>query len=182
MDDGDATKTLAFELSAHAAGADAVIIGDIPADRSFSLPKYTGRLGIVGDGSSAAGVLGKIDFNGQTGDLGATTLLTSDSNAVGLFRCVFYLKTTTAGSGPAAVKVTVSYNDGSAQSADVILVPEIATPGGGAVNHDLTVANQASYGSILVYAAASTAITFITTGDYTGSPAYTIRARIEALG
>lgn len=187
-DDTNVTLTLGGSPTTALLNAASLTLGwtgQLSISRGGVADKYpadVGKVVVVGETTSAANVLGKVDLTAQTGDIGATTLLTSDSDSVGIYRCVFYLKTTTAGSGGAATKIVITYNDGTSQTPEVILVPEIASPGGGAVNHDLTILNQASYGSIIVYAAASTAITFVTSGTYTGSPEYTLRARIERLG
>ncbi len=174
-------KKLRFVLSAASANSHSIQLSNT-GTRAYTLRDYTSDAVLVGNTTAAAGTLGRANLTAQTGNIGATTLLTSSANSSGMFRVSFYLKTTTAGSAGSLVKATVAYNDGAAQTADILLTNAIATPAAPAINHDLTINNNDSYGSAIVYADASTAITFTTTGTYNTNPAYTLRARIEALG
>jgi hypothetical protein len=138
----------------------------------------SGQPVLVGNAASAAGVLGTSNLTAQTGSVGATTLLTGAADTAGMYRVSVYLKTTTAGGGGASVKATVAWNDGTAQTLDV---PLIAAAVG--VAHDLTVLNAHSQGSVVLNLAASQNITYTTTFTAgTGSPAYEIHVRTEALG
>jgi hypothetical protein len=176
-----ATKRLRMVLSG-AVGANAFTLANTAA-RIYTFRDYTADVVLVGNTTAAAGTLGRSALTAQTGNVAATTLLTSSANSSGAFRVSFYIKTTTAGTPAVALtKITVAYNDGSAQTADLLLTAASATPAASAINHDLGTLNAASYGQAIVKAAASTAITFTTTGVYTGAPAYSLDARIEALG
>jgi hypothetical protein len=118
------------------------------------------------------------DLTAQTGSVGAQTLLTGTTLTAGMYRVSVYLKTTTAGGGGASVKATVAWNDGTAQTLDVSLIAAAV-----GVAHDLTVLNAHSQGSVVLNLAASQNITYTTTFTAgTGSPAYEIHVRTEALG
>jgi hypothetical protein len=119
------------------------------------------------------------DLTAQTGNITAQTLLTGTATTTaGMYRVSVYLKTTTAGGGGASVKATVAWNDGTAQTLDVSLIAAAV-----GVAHDLTVLNAHSQGSVVLNLAASQNITYTTTFTAgTGSPAYEIHVRTEALG
>ena len=116
-------------------------------------------------------------LTGQTGSLGAQTLLTGTADTAFCYRVSFYVKTTTAVAA-STMTVTVSWNDGTAQS---LVVPfENATVIFN--NHDLATNNAFSQGSVVIKVAASTNVSFITTVTSAGSPAYTVASRLEVLG
>lgn len=136
-------------------------------------------VGNVTGTTAASGTLGRSVMPTRTADVAAQTLLTGNTTSGGLYRVSFYLKTNTAGTaGVAKTKVTVSWNDGTAQTLVVPFLNATAIYN----DHDLGTLNAYSQGSIVVSVAASQNISFITTGTYTGSPQYTLNARIEALG
>jgi hypothetical protein len=152
------------------------------AARDYKLTDYSASGVLVGNTTAAAGTLGKSDLTAQAGSIGATTMLTASANSSGAFRLTFYIVNTVIGNAADTLKVTAAWNDGAAQAADVLLTNAIAAPAASAILHSLTTVGNASYGTINVYAAASTAITFTTTATLVGTPQYTCRTRIEALG
>lgn len=172
QDNTDTTKQMRMDLSGIATGA----------TRNEKRQDYSGSLVLVGNTAAAVGVLGTTNLTAQTASIGSTTLLSSSATSSGIFRVTFYLVTTTAGSAGDTVKVTVSYNDGAAQTVDVPLTVEATGAPSTGQTLDLSVLNKAVFGEVVVYSAASNAITFTTTVVKTGSPQYTIRARIQALG
>jgi hypothetical protein len=141
-------------------------------------PTLSGQPLLVGNTTSAAGVLGSSNLTAQTVSIGSTTLLTGAADTAGMFRVSAYVKTTTAGNPADVVKMTVSWNDGAAQTLDMPF--ESATVIFN--NHDLATNNAHSQGSIVLNVAASQNITYTTTVTKTGSPQYEIHVRIEALG
>ena len=142
-----------------------------------------GTVPVVGSAASAAGILGTIVLTAQTGSLAAQTMLTGGAGTAGAYRLSFYLTTTTTGDVADNVTLTLAWNDGAAQTMVVgflgttsNIVPYIA--------HDLRTANAFSEATCVVRVAASTNVTFTTTltSPGAGTPAYSIDARIEALG
>jgi len=168
QDNASTTKQMRFDLSGITAGQ----------TRNQKWQDTAGSVVSVGNAASASGVLGTIALTGQTGSLAAQTMLTGNASSAGLYRLSFYLKTTTAGSGGDIVKVTASWNDGSAQTLDVPMLNATAIVN----NLDLGTLNAFVQGSVVLKAAASQNITFTTTVVKAGSPAYLIDSRIEALG
>lgn len=165
-----------WQNSASAALASVSAGGLLSATVAGSL----GAAVVVGTTTSAAGVLGRIALTAQTGNLAAQTMLTGGAGTAGMYRLSFYIKCTTAGTPAVAqTKVTVAWNDGTAQTVDVPFLSGALAP---FVNADLGTLNAFAQGHVVVKAAASQNITFTTTGTYTGSPQYSIDARIEALG
>lgn len=179
QDNTSSSKKLRFILST-AVGNNSLQINSTAA-RAYATQDVAGTFVQVGNTTASAAVLGKSDLTAQTGNIAATTMLTAHAGSTGMYRLSFYFKTTTAGTpAVAVVKATVTWDDGTAgQTRDVTLLSGVTAL---AVNHDLGTLNATSQGSLIVYAAASTAITFTTTGTYTGSPQYTLRTRIESLG
>lgn len=167
-DDGDTTKVLAVECSGIATAS----------TRTAKCTDFSGTLVLVGNTTSAAGTLGYFALTGQTASLGAQTILTGTASSAGLYRLTFYLKTTTAGSAGDKVIATAAFNDGSAQT----LVVPFEVGATQTTDHDLATLNAFSQGSVVVKVAASQNITFTTTVTKTGSPQYSLDARIEALG
>ena len=137
----------------------------------------------VGNTASASGVLGTIVLTGQTGSLAAQTLLTGNASSAGAYRVSLYLTTTTIGDVADNVTVTLAWNDGAAQT---MVVGFLGTTSNIApyVAHDLRTANAFSEATVVVRVAASQNVTFTTTltSPGAGTPAYSIDARIEALG
>jgi hypothetical protein len=150
----------------------------VPSGKTYSFAPSAGVLVPVGTGAAAAGALGAISLTGQTGSLAAQTLLTGTATSAGLYRVSFYVKTTTAGAALDAMTVTLAWNDGTAQTLVVPFVSALALTN----NHDLATLNAFSQTEIVVKAAASQNVSFTTTVTKTGSPQYSIDARIEALG
>jgi len=175
-----ATKKLRAILSG-AVGNNSLTLANTAA-RDYKMTDYTASAVLVGNTAAAAGTLGIQDLTAQAGSITAKTMLTSSANSSGVFRVIFYIVNTVVGNVADTLKVTVAWNDGAAQTADVLLTNAIAAPAASAVLHSLTTVGNASYGSVVAYAAASTALTFTTTATLVGTPQYTIRARIEALG
>ena len=180
-DSATPTKKLRFILSG--AGGNNVITLVNTAARIYTLPDTAGTMVLVGNQAAAADKLGKITLTGQTGSLAAQTLVTASANAVGMHRVSLYLTTTTIGDVADNVTLTLAWNDGAAQTMVVgflgttsNILPYTA--------HDLRTANAFSEATVVVRIAASTAITFTTTltSPGAGTPAYSIDARIEALG
>jgi hypothetical protein len=166
-----------------ALGSQNAMVFSTTNSRLWKMDDYSSSAVLVGNTTAAANTLGTSNLTAQTGNIAATTLLTSSSASSGMFRVSFYIKTTTAGTaGVATTKITVAFNDGAAQTIDVPLLIESAAAPVFLNSHDLGTNNAASAGTVVVYSAASNAITFTTTGTYTGSPQYTLRARIEYLG
>jgi hypothetical protein len=171
------SKGPAFSVS-NAAQFD--ISGLTTAARTYVVPDTSSTLVVVGNAASAAGVLGRIALTAQTGNLAAQTMLTGGAGTAGMYRLAFYIKCTTAGTPAVAkTKVTVSWNDGTAQTVDVPFLSGVLAP---FVDADLGTLNAFAQGAVTIKAAASQNITFTTTGTYTGSPQYSLDARIEALG
>lgn len=183
VDNSTTTKVVRPVLSGLTAFTNNSIVFVGTSVRTWTWPDYNGTHVVVGNTTSAAnGILGLSNLTAQTANIGATTLLTASANSSGLFRITVFVKTTTAGTAGDVMKVTIAFNDGAAQTADVLLTSLIVTTPAAAILHDLATNNFASQGVLTVYAAASTAITFTTTLTITGSPQYTIRVRIEPLG
>lgn len=172
QDNTDTTKRCRFNASEISTSS----------TRDLYFHDYSGKVVTVGRTTAAIGVLGISDLTAQTTSITAQTLLSASAASVGMFRVSFWLKTTTAGTAGDVVKVTVAFNDGTAQTADVLLTNMVATPTAPAINHDLATNTRASYGSVTGYVSGSTTVTYTTTVTKTGTPQYTIRARIEALG
>lgn len=169
QDNSSTTKQMRFNLSGITAGN----------TRHMKWHDVAGTVVLVGNTTSAAGVLGLSSLTAQTGSIGATTLLTGGTSSAGMYRVSVYMTTTTAGGGGATVKATVAWNDGAAQTLDVPLL----TAAGVGATLDLTTVNAHGQGSVIVYTAASQNITYTTTFTAgTGSPQYSIYVRIEALG
>jgi hypothetical protein len=169
-DNTSTTKQMRFDLSGITAGT----------TRAQKFQDTAGSVVLVGNATSASGVLGTIALTAQTGSLGAQTMLTGNASSAGLYRLAFYMKTTTAGDPGDTVKATLSWNDGSAQSMDVPMLNATAIVN----NLDAGTLNAFVQGSVVVKAAASQNITFTTTltSPGAGTPAYLIDCRIEALG
>ena len=155
----------------------------LAATINWTLPTTQGSANTVlrnnGSGTlSWSASSGSSNLTAQMGSIASQTLITGTAGTAGVYRISAYLKTTTAGNVADVVKMTASWNDGTAQT---IVVPlESAT----AIfnNHDLGTLNAYSQGSIVVNSAASQNITYTTTVTKTGSPQYEIHVRIEALG
>ncbi len=187
MDTTVTTKKLRMVTTGSAANTNNALAVVTSGSRTQTFREHTGDVVLVGNTTAAAGVLGKSDLTAQTANIGATTLLTSSANSSGLFRLTFYVTCTTAGQAGDNVKVTVAYNDGTAQTVDVPFWPAAAAAPvvSQTVPLDNVSLNLASFGSVTVYSAASNAITYTTTMTNAGGtpdPQYTLRARIEALG
>ena len=180
-DNSDITKKLRVVLSGAAASTNNSITLSPTVAHNYTLPDYTASAVLVGNTTAAAGTLGVSNLTAQTGSIGATTLLTSSANSSGAFRVSFYIVNTVIGNAADTVKVGVAWNDGAAQAAEVLLTNAVVAPAAPAILHSLTTVGNASYGSLTVYAAASTAITFTTTVSLVGTPQYTCRVRIESL-
>jgi len=180
QDTTTASKILRFILST-AVGSNAIALRNTLA-RTYTFPDYEGDVVIFGNQASSAGKLGSSNLSAQTVSTGAITLLTSSANSVGLYRVSVYFKTTTAGAAGDTVKCTVTFNDGSAQTVDIPLNPIAAAAPALSQTHDLATLNKSSYGEVIVYSAASNAITAAHTVAKTGSPEYTAKLRIEFLG
>jgi hypothetical protein len=159
-DSASTTKQMRLNLSGITAGT----------TRTFKIQDTAGSAIVVGNTTSAAGVLGISDLTAQTGNIGAVTLLTGGASTAGMYRVNAYVKTTTAGTALDVVAVTIAWNDGAAQTN----VPIAA--------HDLATNNAYSQGSAVVYSATSQNITYTTTVTKTGTPQYEIHLRIEWLG
>jgi hypothetical protein len=122
---------------------------------------------------------GASNLTGQTGNIGAQTLLTgAASDTAGAYRVSAYLKTTTAGNALDVVKLTLAWNDGSAQTLDMPF--ESATVIFN--NLDLATLNAFAQGSVVLNLAASQNISYTTTVTKSGNPQYEVHVRIEALG
>lgn len=161
------TKHVRFDLTGLSAGA----------SRVMKWPDISGTPVVVGNTTAASGTLGSSSLTGQTASIASTTLLTGTSATAGMYRVSAYMKTTTAGTAGDVVKLTVSWNDGSAQTIDIPWM----TTAGAATNLDLGTLNADVQGSVVVYAAASQNITYTTTVTKTGSPQYFVYVRIEKL-
>ena len=176
LDGSITTKGLRFDLTGISSST-------VRTARWFD---QSGAVVQVGRTTSASGVLGTIALTGQTASLGTQTLLTGNTTSAGLYRVSFYVKTTTAGDAADNLTATLAWNDGGAQTEVVGFL------GGGGTNsnvtpytaHALDTNNAFSHASVVVRTAASQNITFTTTltSPGAGTPAYSIDARIEALG
>lgn len=104
------------------------------------------------------------------GSLSSQKLLAGSDLTAGLYRVSFYMMTTTASPEPTdTVSATVTWNDGSLHSHDVAVL-------------DLSTANAVTEGSMVLKAAASQDVTFLTTvHQLVLGGAYKIEARLEAL-
>lgn len=175
-DTNTVSKKLRVVLSG-AVGANALTVNSTAA-RNYQTLDVAGTIPLVGNTTSASGVLGKSDLTAQTASIGATTMLTGTTVSAGVFRVSFYMKTTTAGTAGDVVKATVAWNDGAAQTMDVPML----TTGGVGTNLDLGTNNAFVQGSVVVNVAASQNISYTTTVTKAGTPQYEIHARIEQLG
>jgi hypothetical protein len=177
-----ATRTLFAKDTSSTVGFK-VDTTDLTAQRNIKLPAdVAASFVLVGNAASASGVLGKSDLTAQTGSIGSTVLLTGTAATVGVYRVSCYIKTTTAGTALDVVKMTVTSNDGAAQTTDMALWPASQTaPITPILNHDLATNNFASFGRAELYTAASQNIAFTTTVTKTGTPQYSIYVRIETL-
>jgi hypothetical protein len=147
------------------------------SSRVMKWPDISGTPVVVGNTTAASGTLGSSSLTARTASIASTTLLTGTSATAGMYRVSAYMKTTTAGSAGDVVKLTVSWNDGSAQTMDIPWM----TTAGAATNLDLATLNADVQGSVVVYADASQNITYTTTVTKTGSPQYSVYVRIEKL-
>lgn len=161
------TRRVRFDLTGLGAGA----------SRVMKWPDISGTPVVVGNTTAASGTLGSSSLTAQTASIASTTLLTGTSATAGMYRVSAYMKTTTAGTAGDVVKLTVSWNDGSAQTIDIPWM----TTAGAATNLDLGTLNADVQGSVVMYAAASQNITYTTTVTKTGSPQYFVYVRIEKL-
>ena len=180
----DTTTTsirLRFVLSGSV-GANSITLTNTAA-RNYTFGDTNGSVVLVGNTTSASGVLGKIVLTGQTASLAAQTMLTGNTVSAGAYRLSFYFTTTTIGDVADNVTLTLAWNDGAAHTMVIgflgttsNILPYTA--------HDLRTANAFSEATAVVRVAASTDITFTTTltSPGAGTPAYSIDARIEALG
>jgi hypothetical protein len=157
----------------------------IGGTRSVDFADFTGQMpiagvtAVTGGAAVAAGSLGKHDSTANAATVAATTL--GKTVSAGFYRLTWYVKVTTVGDAVAIDNLTIAcgWNDGGAQTQNLELENEAthftALP--------VDVLNKAFSGSKVVYAAASTDITFTATlvnGGVT-NPQFTLRARLEAI-
>jgi hypothetical protein len=153
--------------------------------RNVDIADFTGLLPIAGStvvaaaGTVAAGSLGKHDSTGNTATVGATTL--GNTLTAGMYRLSWYVKVTTAGDVVVTdnLTITCAWNDGGAQTATLSAEDETTLLNVLPVD----TLNRAFSGSKRMYAAAGTNISITATLVNGGAtnPAYTFRARLEAI-
>jgi hypothetical protein len=120
---------------------------------------------------------------GLTGNLSAQTLLAS-SHAAGFYRVNVYMLCTTAGTTGDETYAFLGFNDGSATRAWRVAGNSYTGNYQGFLSLATTTASTTKLLAIHpFYSDGSVAITISTgSGTYTGSPQYTLRARLEYLG
>jgi len=124
------------------------------------------RMGAAFDATS----FGRVSLTGQTGNLSSNTLLVGSARTGGLYRVSFYLKTTTAGADGDAMKITLTWNDGSTNNQDVLPA------------HSLATLNNVGGKAETIRVSPNQNISFTTTlNPKAGNPQYAIEARIESL-
>lgn len=129
---------------------------------------------------SMVGLIGTSSIAARTTSLGSTTLLTGNANSAGMYRVTYYIICTTGGSGGDKVEVFTTFNDGVAAQTRTLDVT--GANGQHGVHMDLTTTNASGHGTEDIYVAASQNIAFYTTVTSAGSAAYSVEARLEAIG
>ena len=173
MDTTNNSKKLRFVLSGAAAANNNIVVSHSASTstlRAYTLGEQGGRIVTAGNGTASGTLLGAISLTGQTATLADTTLVTGSTGSAGLYRVSVYMVVTTADVGAATLTANVKWNDGNAQTNSTITLANLLTVGG------------LASGSVLCYAAASQNVTVGVTLTKTNAPAYSVYARVEALG
>lgn len=120
-------------------------------------------------------VVAVLNLTGQTAAIGQTTLYTVPAGGAGMYRASVSLILTTAGTGGVIFENTGWNNGTVANTVSTGNLSTTTTLG--------TEINSYTTGATCFYSAAGTTITYQTTfSGVTGSPAYSIRIRLEYLG
>ena len=160
VDDGDTTKKVALQCSGITTAT----------TRTLGIFDTNGSVVPVGTTTSAAGTLGTINLTGQLATVAPVTLLTGGTGTAGLYRISVYMVITTVDTIAGTLTCNVAWNDGAAQTDNSQVITTT------------NVLNSKLGATFVVRSAASQNITVGATLVKTTAPAYSLYARIEALG